>query len=71
MKASEVGLPTFEASVSCGSWCQGGTVNMQPTTYAEHEEAEFVWVRGDVVGAEIESLRARLADLRRLLGEKP
>lgn len=62
MKASEVGLPTFEASVSCGAWCQGGSVNMQPTSCAEYEEAEFVWVRGDVAGTELERLRSRLAE---------
>jgi hypothetical protein len=40
---------------------------MQPTTYAEHEPAEFVWVRGDVVANEIERLRGQLAEARELL----
>lgn len=62
MKASEVGLRTWEASVSCGQWCQGGSVYMTPTTYPQHEDAEFVWVRADEAGAKIAALAARLAE---------
>lgn len=65
MKANEIGLPTFEAEVSCGAYCQGGLVNMKPTTYPEFEDAEFVWVRGD----DAARLAARLAEAERLLAE--
>lgn len=58
MKANEIGLPTFEAEVSCGAYCQGGSVKMNPTTYPEFEEAEFVWVRGE----DAARLAARLAE---------
>lgn len=60
MKANEIGLPTFEAEVSCGAYCQGGSVNMKPTTYAEFTDADEVWVRGDDaarLAAEIESMK--------------
>ena len=63
--ASELGVPTFEASVACGTYCQGGVVRMEPTTYAEFTEASEVWVRGDVVAlihAEVVSLRRALLD---------
>ena len=70
MKASEIGLPTHEASVSCGQWCLGGTVNMTPTAYAEHEDAEFVWVRGDVTGAALSALRAERDEAVALLKEE-
>jgi hypothetical protein len=63
MNANEIGLPTFEAGVSCGTWCQGGSVAMTPTTQPEYTDAEDVWVKGDAVAA----LAARLAEAERLL----
>ena len=62
MKATDIGLPTFDASVSCGAYCLGGSVNMQPTTYPEFTDADEVWVRGDVVGTELERQRRELAE---------
>jgi hypothetical protein len=63
MKAKDLGVPSYDASVSCGAYCLGGSVNMQPTTYPEFTDANEVWVRGDDVAA----LAARLAEAERLL----
>lgn len=50
-KASELPVPTFEASVSCGAWCQGGSVSFEATTYPEYADLSEVWVRGTDVAA--------------------
>lgn len=66
MKAHKIGLPTFEASVSCGAYCQGGSVNMQPTTYPEFTDADEVWVKGEdaaKLAAENATLRSTIDDL--------
>lgn len=66
MKAHKIGLPTFEASVSCGAYCQGGSVNMQPTTYPEFTDADEVWVKGEdaaKLAAENAALRSTIDDL--------
>lgn len=71
MKADEIGLPTFEASVSCGQWCQGGSVDMKPTMYAEHTNADEVWVKGEdaaKLAAENAALRQRNEELRQANG---
>lgn len=57
MKANELGVPTFEVSVSCGTYCLGGSANFQPTTYPEFTEADEVWVKG----ADVAAIAARLA----------
>lgn len=65
MKAKDLGVPTYDASVSCGAFCLGGSVNMQPTTYPEFTDVDEVWVRGEDAAA----LAARLAEAKRLLNE--
>jgi hypothetical protein len=45
--ADAIGLPCFEAEVSCGTWCQGGTVTMTPADGLRYTGADSVWVRGD------------------------
>lgn len=67
MRASEIGLPTFEPEVSCGAFCYGGSVHMIETSLPEYTEAEGCWVRADTAGAEIAALRARLAEAEALL----
>ena len=58
MKASELGVPTFEAEVSCGPYCYGGRIATEPTSGAEYTDASEVWVRG----GDVAKLAARLAE---------
>ena len=63
--ATDVGLQTWEADVTCGVWCQGGSVRWLKTDHPQYTDASDVWVRGDDAIAALESLRAELAELRR------
>ena len=63
--ATDVGLQTWEADVTCGVWCQGGSVRWLKTEHPQYTDASDVWVRGDDAIAALESLRAELAELRR------
>ena len=64
MKCNELSVPTYEVSVSCGSYCYGGSAVFAPTSYPEHTEADdFVWVKG----CDAAALQARLAEAERLL----
>jgi len=67
MRASEIGLPTYEPEVSCNAFCYGGGVCMTETTAPQYTEAADCWVRGDVAGAKIAALRERLSEASRLL----
>lgn len=61
MKCNELSVPTYEVSVSCGSYCYGGSAVFAPTSYPEHTEADdFVWVKG----CDAAALQARLAELQ-------
>lgn len=60
-KATDVGLQTWEADVTCGVWCQGGSVRWLKTDHPQYTDASDVWVRGDDAIAALESLRAELA----------
>ena len=62
--ATDVGLQTWEADVTCGVWCQGGSVRWLKTDNPQYTDASDVWVRGDDAIAALESLRAELADLQ-------
>lgn len=62
--ATDVGLQTWEADVTCGVWCQGGSVRWLKTDHPQYTDASDVWVRGDDAIAALESLRAELADLQ-------
>ena len=62
--ATDVGLQTWEADVTCGVWCQGGSVRWLKTDHPQYTDASEVWVRGDDAIAALESLRAELADLQ-------
>lgn len=59
--ATDVGLQTWEADVTCGVWCQGGSVRWLKTDHPQYTDASDVWVRGDDAIAALESLRAELA----------
>jgi len=61
--ATDVGLQTWEADVTCGVWCQGGSVRWLKTDHPQYTDASDVWVRGDDAIAALESLRAELAEL--------
>jgi hypothetical protein len=58
-KAIDLPVPTFEASVSCGSYCQGGTVSFEATTYPEYTDLWEVWVKG----TDVATLASSHADL--------
>jgi len=60
--ATDVGLQTWEADVTCGVWCQGGSVRWLKTDHPQYTDASDVWVRGDDAIAALESLRAELAE---------
>ena len=62
--ATDVGLQTWEADVTCGVWCQGGSVRWLKTDHPQYTDASDVWVRGDDAIAALESLRAELAACR-------
>ncbi len=62
--ATDVGLQTWEADVTCGVWCQGGSVRWLKTDHPQYTDASDVWVRGDDAIAALESLRAELAECR-------
>ncbi len=70
--ATDVGLQTWEADVTCGVWCQGGSVRWLKTDHPQYTDASDVWVRGDDAIAALESLRAELAerDEARVMADK-
>lgn len=65
--ATDVGLQTWEADVTCGVWCQGGYVRWLKTDHPQYTDASDVWVRGDDAIAALESLRAELETMREAL----
>lgn len=65
--ATDVGLQTWEADVTCGVWCQGGSVRWLKTDHPQYTDASDVWVRGDDAIAALESLRAENARMRAAL----
>jgi len=63
--ATDVGLQTWEADVTCGVWCQGGSVRWLKTDNPQYTDASDVWMRGDDAIAALESLRAELTEARK------
>jgi hypothetical protein len=62
-----IGLPTFEAEVKCGTYCQGGSVDMTPTQYSQYTDPDEVWVRGDTVMAALTAIKTELAQAQQVL----
>ncbi len=67
MKASAIGIPTYELKVTCGAFCQGGMVDYEPTSYPECTNADEVWVRG----ADAAAMALRMEDAERLILQLP
>lgn len=62
--ANTLGIPTYEADVECGMWCQGGSVKFYPTDHPHYTDIADVWVKGSDALNLVDTLRAELAELR-------
>jgi hypothetical protein len=68
--ANALGIPTYEADVECGMWCQGGSVKFYPTDHPHYTDIADVWVKGLDALELVNRLRATIERLREYAGHK-